>query len=272
MPRRSIDNLPLNKLIAACRRPTSWSYSKYRSHEECATKYALENVVRMCSSCGGTSGRDYKTRQCRDCGDTPPAVHAIDRGIEIHSKGEQYLKGNIRGVPDEFKKFSRELMALKRSEAKAEASWAISRDGEVVRWDDWNRAWLRVKVDAHFAERREEHVVIVDFKSGREKSRSDLTPQCEINVMLVPFLYSNVKEVHFEYWFTDHGSVVDFDYKRKDLPRLLTRWQERADKMLSDKVYAPNPSLKKCSKCPYRSSRQFTNGRPGPCDAWKKAT
>jgi hypothetical protein len=224
--------------------PRFWSLSRYNVWRECARKYVLQHVMKL----------------------PVPKHPAMLRGIDTHGKAEAYLKGEVRAVPKEVVAFKKELMKLKKLRATPEVSWTLTEDEKQCSPTDWNRAWLRAKIDAHhyFVEERE--ALVVDYKTGGLKVT---VPQMDLYAAMTPFFFPDVESILVELWFTDHDHIEPRTYDRREAKRLWERWRRRADVMLGDKTFLPSPGTA-CNYCPFKSSKKMQNGEFGPCHAWKK--
>jgi hypothetical protein len=235
----------LKKLMGRARWPTAWSHSRYASWKLCAFQYFLGYICKL----------------------PQPDVPAMERGSRIHKLAEEFLKGNISGMPDDLKKFGPELRRLQRLGVTPEQSWNITATGEPCEWNDWNRVWLRSKIDAHHYFEDEGELVIVDFKTGRHNV---VLSQMDLYAWIGPHFYQDAESVRVELWFTDHGETASEDYKIEDLKAIGDRWRGRADRLLTDRKMEPTPGWQ-CKRCAFRSDTKMLNGERGPCSAWKKA-
>lgn len=268
----------LKKMLIGKRIPGYWSVSAYEGHSECPARYALQRIINYCLNCGSTEGKEYVggAKRCKKCKAGPRSVPAIERGIAIHAQAEQYLLGRTKGLPDDLKLFRAEFATLVRKRAAPEANWTLTADGKTCKPTDWDRAWLRVKVDAHDYDHKARHLTIIDYKTGKEKPQEH---QAEVYSWVSPYYYTELKTVSVEFWWTNTGNVTNVPVRmvrgkeeptvwtRKDLTRLESEWRKKAKIMLSDTTFAATPGPQ-CRYCDFRSS-MIHNGGPGPCTAWK---
>ena len=220
---------------------TSWSNSKYGTWEKCPAAYKYARIDKI---------------------PQPPSPHA-DRGVFIHSKGEQFLKGNIRGVPPEFKKFSDELRAMKKYKAIPEQKWAFSKGWKPCDWENHSIIWLRGITDAHLYDEEERELVIVDFKTGRHYPSHK--GQGELYSVMGLAMYPDLLSCTIEFWYLDSGDFLTWTYDLAHVKRLKTKWTRRASLMLAEKKFAPTPSENSCKWCSFKASKG------GPCKKeWKE--
>ena len=225
--------------------PQFWSHSRYATWRDCAYKYLLKHVLKL----------------------PEEKSYAMERGIDIHSKFEQVLLGNIRGIPNELKLMKNEILNMKKLEAEPEVSWTLTKELTHTHPKDWNGAWLRAKVDVHFYFEDDEELLIVDLKTGRFKVAQS---QMDLYAAMAPFYYPDAKNIIVELWFSDHGEVHSEEYGVRKAKQLWKKWERRAADMLSDRKFIPSPGAA-CRYCPYKSSKKMPNGEFGPCKEWKKA-
>lgn len=196
-----------------------------------------------------------------------PDIPAMVRGNKIHKLAEGFLKGTVTGTPKELAKFMPELKRLKRLGVTPEQSWNLTSTMEPCEWNDWDRVWVRAKIDAHhyFEDTRE--LVIVDFKTGR---LNVVQAQMDLYAWMGPEFYPEVETITVELWFLDHGETETQEYTPQDLTIIGKRWRKRADQLLSDREMEATPGWQ-CKRCAFRSDVTMMNGKKGPCKAWKKA-
>jgi hypothetical protein len=198
----------------------------------------------------------------------PKDSPAMERGTRIHLLQEEYLKGNIQGVPNELRKIAGHLRNAKALEVKPEVSWTITEDLEVTHGTDWDRAWLRAKVDAHYLFEDDMHLSIVDLKTGKVRPN---VAQKELYAAISRVVMPKARKISAEMWYSDQGIIDDdTEFTAKEGNALLRKWTARGKKMLSDTSFDATPG-EACDRCAFRSDRVLKNGKPGPCDQWRLA-
>lgn len=220
-------------------RPYAWSLSALGQYEECPRKYEYSRILKI----------------------PEPKHPAAERGIEIHKKGESYLKGLIpeRTVPLEYVHFKYELKELRRLRAEPEAAWGVTRTWKAA--DFFGKTvWGRGKIDAHVVIDTTLH--LIDFKTGRRYPKHE--EQAEVYALFGAAYYPKVEKVAAEFWYLDesHNEPLKYEYTVKELKSFRTKWQKRADKMLTAKKFLPTPG-DHCKRCHYASFKG------GQCLAWK---
>lgn len=185
------------------------------------------------------------------------------RGTAIHKKGEIFLSSPKAKLPKEYKAFKDEMAAIKKLAAKPEYSYAITRKHEPCEGNDWDRVWLRSKVDASVLMTKELELDVIDFKTGRKYSSNK--DQAEVmTITLIPHI-KEVETIRVEFWYLDSGDTEEFVFPKKVWDVLRKKWRERADKMLKAKRFPTTPSNDACRFCPIRSDKG------GTCHEWHKA-
>lgn len=240
--------------------PNFWSYSRWASWRNCAHAYLLGKVMKICP---------------------PPQGKAAERGDMIHRMAQAFLEGKTRGLPTELDKFAEEFRKLKNLGAVAEGDWTLTEDLQKTHPKDWDRAWLRVKIDARLMMENVQLVkarkgkkplkvrtlVIVDYKTGQ--FRVDVA-QMEIYAATATH-YLEFDEVIVELWFLDQDKTEIRTWSWAEARALWTKWHERGHRMLADREFKPSPETERCKKCTYSSANTMTDGTKGPCVAWKQA-
>lgn len=236
------------------KRVKSWSYSSYSAWKTCSARFYYERLLKL---------------------PQPPNKYAL-RGIEIHAKGEMYLKGAITGVPDEFKNFAGEMRNLKKHGAAPEADWCVTRDWQPCGPTDWDVVWGRGKIDAHVE--FEGELVVVDFKSGRIR---DYRLQAETYAAISQPYYPEAEQVTVEFWYVDQPRNEEVPgvkgpynpevrtYTKNEVDALKKKWDRVLKPMFADTKFHPSPGYH-CRYCNFRSDRPMVDGSAGPCTAWKR--
>lgn len=217
---------------------TAWAVSTVQNFEKCPAAHKYKSILKM---------------------KEPPSA-AMARGIEIHRKGEYYLKGQIKGVPREYKDFEPEMKQLKKLRAEPEAQWGVTKKWAPSEFFA-NDVWGRGKVDAFLV--RDDTLHIIDFKTGRVYPTHEW--QADVYAAFGFALYPDVEHIEIEFWYVDQdGLIKPYQYIPSDLNAIRDDADERATKMLKAKTFLPTPGSH-CKYCSYRTDKG------GPCDAWKKA-
>lgn len=232
---------------------SAWSFSRWSLYEQCPLKLRLSVIDKI----------------------KEPSSPAMDRGTDIHKLAEEYLRGIKRTVPKELHLFSDEMKRLraivKRDPAtKIEETWAFRNNWVTTTWDDWDGAWLRVKLDlAHFEGNA---LIITDWKTGkfRQDSADEYQIQLELYALAALIIYADRPDLVVlpRLVYTDQGivypgdSTTARDYTPRDLPLLKKTWLARTKPMLRDKTFAPKPN-RFCGWCHYRNSNKANGG--GQC-------
>jgi hypothetical protein len=225
----------------------AWSYSRYYTYRDCPFKAKLTIL---------------------DGFKEPPNDYMI-RGIDLHKKGEDYLKDKTNKVPSEYKMFAKDLKKLKDLQADAEEQICVDKDWNLVEWNDWGKVWGRMKLDAKVIV-ADGRLKIVDFKSGKvnEDEHYELLDLYSIAGICS---YDGLTHITGEIWYLDLGHKLIREYtlkggfnveytesKKVFKVNLADWWMKTIKPMLSDKSFRPNPTYK-CKWCHFRKENK------GPC-------
>lgn len=221
--------------IKPVQRITSWSYSRWACYTECPAKAKYKFLDKL----------------------PEPGSPAMERGNVIHKLAENYVKGEIRAIPSELKLFKDEMRELKKKRASAEQTLTFTKDWMQCAWNDWDKAWLRIKVDAVLVNGT--IATVIDYKTG--KVRDNYEVQLSLYDLGVLLAYPKVKSVVSSLWFLDNGEIrplVPHQSLVKDIPLLKKKWLSRVKPMLNDTKFSPTPG-QACFFC------AFSRGKGGPC-------
>jgi hypothetical protein len=229
---------------------TSWSFSRYNDYRSCPAKAKYKHIQKL----------------------KEPPSPAMERGAQIHTLCEQYVKGMQPTLPPELKLFKPEFLQLKKMyKAKklpmiVEDNWAFDKDWGESTWNDWVNCWVRIKLDmARYTAPNILHVT--DYKTGKmnDFKIAEYEEQLELYA-LGALLMSAVEDVTVivDLWFLDFGvkypaAGEEKSYTRADLPRLLKSWNAKVKPMMVDTRFAPKPSANACKYCHYKKANN------GPC-------
>lgn len=231
---------------------TSWSFSRYNIYKQCPFKAKLLFIDKL----------------------KEPGSEAMDRGAEIHTLAEQYIKGKLARLPKELAEFKNEFTKLKKLYTRkvpammVEDTWAFTKDWDETTWDDWVGCWVRIKLDC--AHEEEEGVLIVtDWKTGkyREELIPDYMEQLELYALGALLMMPHIHSVNVRLAFLDVPKMhpepdEPLIFTQADLPKLKKLWEKRVKPMLADKKFAPRPN-DKCRWCHFRAGNKANGG--GQC-------
>lgn len=223
----------------------SWSFSRYNVHKECPLKAKFKFIDKL----------------------KEPGSPAMDRGNAIHTLAEDYAKGALKKLPPELKLFKEEFADLKKQKVKfIEEQWTFRQDWSHTAWNDWNGAWLRIKMDAAYINVEHNALVVIDHKTGKYNDRkfAEYEEQLELYGLAGLKQHPTVDVVSPRLWYLDHGIIhpnpeqLEIEYKRKDEKYLEKLWLSKVKPMLTDTTFKPKPGSA-CTYCHFKKN----NG--GPC-------
>jgi hypothetical protein len=226
---------------------TSWSYTRYSDYQRCPAYAKYKHLDKM----------------------KEPESPAMARGSAIHELAEKFSIGELKKLPAELRHFSEEFAVVKQQKNKlVEQQWAFTRSWEPARWDDWQNAWLRVKVDLALVT-PEGVLKIIDHKTGQIKPdrHEEYTEQTDLYVVsgmaahAAGMLPRRIEAVEAELWYLDAGVI--WPEKPNPIPvkeysKLQKKWERKVTPMLSDTRFAPRPG-NYCRWC------SFSKAKGGPC-------
>lgn len=225
---------------------TSFSYSRWADYKQCPLRAKLKHLDKI----------------------KEPGNKAMDRGTAIHQLAEDYVLRRLKRLPAELKLFAEEFKFLRSIKAPAEEQWTFDKKWGAVEWNDWNRAWLRIKVDAHFIE--DATVTVVDYKTGKiSPYRAEgYGEQLELTAAAAFQRLPQVEVVRTQLWYLDAGQIypedpADATYERaRDAKRIIKIWEQNGAKMLNATKFPAKPG-RSCQWCHYRASNTAAGG--GQC-------
>ena len=207
------------------RKITAWSYSALSQYEKCPRQYKYARIDKL----------------------PQPESHALERGNILHAKAEQFVKGNIKGMPKELSSFQNELKELKRLCADTELDLSFTQNWAPTHGKDWNGVWCRAYLDASIMER--DVGTVIDYKTGKIYPHHE--EQGNLYGLATFIHFPKIKIVDIEFWYFDQGGHVEsFSYNKKDLPAMKKDWKNRAAVLFRETKWAPKPG-NHCRWCPF---------------------
>lgn len=256
---------------------TSWSPTRLADYTQCPAMAKWKHLDKLCTECfkGRLSGGfDGIPTTCDTCGKVIEKPEALERGTRIGEAMEKYLIGKAPAMPLEVA--SDEARGVAAKVRKAVAAKTAKVEFQIVLNKDWKPvkmfakdAWLRAKIDAIVFDTKG-RARVIDWKTGgvdkaTEAPRVDPKYDDQLAVYSVAALsaFDTVSAATSALVFLDAYTdpVVERPsgtLARKDLAQRQQGWNKRLLPLLSDDVFAPNPTSK-CRWCP------FSGKQGGPC-------
>ncbi len=238
---------------SAPKKITAWSYSRYRDWKRCPFYAKCKHVDRM----------------------PEPGSPAMDRGGKVHKMAQDYVEAKRAPtkISEELACFEVEFKDLRKMKALCENEWAFTREWQPTGWFDTD-AWLRVKMDVHYVNTKQNRLYVTDHKTG--KVSDDFEEQEELYAIGGLLMYPTVDDVCVQFWYLDAGEISSTGvghgskdptaadkaaggiYTRDQLPALLKKWEKKVAPMLADTRFPPKANWA-CGRC------AFSKAKSGPC-------
>lgn len=242
----------------------SWSYSRYSTYEKCPAlaKYKFIEKRQEPGSTAMDRGSDIHLMAEHAVKGTAPPATEFKALAPAHANGtvELLKKGKL---PEELGNFTKEFAAARKTKGvETELMLAFTSQWDACDWRDWNRAWVRIKIDLLLPPTIKAPVVkVIDHKTGRP--RDDYDEQLELYAIGAFLRYPQAATADTRLWYLDQGLIAPDDpkegvFKRAELPKLIKLWEQRITPMLNDAVFAPRPGPQ-CRWC------AFSKAKSGPC-------
>lgn len=220
----------------------SWSYSRFTDYDQCPLRAKLKHLDKL----------------------PEPKNKYMERGAEIATAGEDYLKKKTNKLHPELKPVKEKFDRLRKiKNLVVEQQWGFDTKWNPVPWNDWNNCWLRVKMDVNFIRQEDNILLVIDNKTGKysDFKREVYDQQLEIYTAAGIAQYPHVAGIDASLLYTDHN--IEYPVEPKiilpaEAKALQVVWNKRVKKMFADRKFAPRPG-DHCRYCHFRKS----NG--GPC-------
>lgn len=211
----------------------SWSLSRLQCYEKCAAQYKFRYVELLPVGLPGP---------------------AAARGTLAHAAMENYIKGELKQLPDEisfYQQFLDNIIAHSDCELVPELKLAVDKEWKPADFD--GDYWWRGVLDLFL--KHPQIVIVYDWKTG--KVYDDHQDQREIYSLGI-FSHHDVDEVRAVHVYLDHKLNRETIYHRNMVPELREKWTGRVEKMLNDTDLIPSPGFY-CRYC------NFSRAKGGPC-------
>lgn len=221
----------------------AWSYSRFSDYDRCAALYGYKHVQKLAEEENA----------------------AMERGNIVHKTLAQYVRGDIplenpmstAPIPG-WTYFGNLLNELREMDPLVEQEWGFTNRWRATGWFS-NDTWFRSKLDVGLIY-EDNTAEVIDFKTG--KKRPEHKKQAELYAISLMCRYPQIESVSVRYWYLDVRERKDaetvYRFSKENAVSLLKLWTSRAEKMLADKILAPNPGAH-CGWCSYSKSKN------GPC-------
>ena len=189
----------------------AWSLSSLTQYEDCPEKFKFIKLDKLST------------------GDKSPA---LEFGIMVHNKLEQYLLGEIKGVPPELKKFEVELKKLLASGAVPEEELVMDKDWNAIEDGWWSKdAWWRGKTDVRLDN------YVIDLKTGKHYPNHE--DQAMLYSIAVFKYHPEYENIDVEFYYSKSGEVADYSYDRKDLDDMIESFKPRVKALYDEEWWLP---------------------------------
>lgn len=228
------------------KRFSSWSFTRWNDYMRCPAFAKYKHLDKVATNA--------------------QAHPAMSRGAELAKKSEDYFKKPRAKLPVEFMPLASTYRDIKaKGNLSVEQDWGFTRDWEPCAWNDWDRCFLRVKIDVAWVEqtRNADTLHIRDQKTGKHDERKYEEYQLQLDLYGVAGLsrMPTVDVVTTQLMYSDLGKLHPESpsmYKRVDLSKMQAAWEKRIRPLLNDTRFSPRPGAY-CRWC------DFAKAKGGPC-------
>lgn len=218
----------------------NWSFSRLMQYETCPFRVKLKVID-------------------REPEPAPEPNSPLERGNREHKRYELYVQGQAdalddaeaRNLPFHRPNFDKLVELHDAGMVRVEDNWKFD--------DSWNLLpadsrdyWLYAKADCVVLDEDNNLAIVIDYKTGKSAYKMlEHTQQLQFYSGLGALIYEFADKFVNENWYTDEATIRQFESTREDALRIVGRFEKRADRMLNDKVFRPNPNIHNCRYCPY---------------------
>jgi len=241
---------------------TSWSFTRWNDWQKCPAFACYRHLKKV-----KTEAMLAREKGLAD-GTVEPGP--MERGADIAKKAEDFLKGKVKAVPMPLMPVAQVYRDLrKRGNLSVEDNWGFDKDWIPCSPTDWNKCWLRVKIDVAYMQEGTKKAPgdifhMKDNKTGKYDERKVEEYKCQLELYGVAGLsrMPTVTSVTAQLVYSDLGILYPADapivFPREQLEGLRKIWTNRVRPMFADRRFSPRPGYY-CRYC------EFSKTKGGPC-------
>lgn len=216
----------------------SWSFSRLNDFRSCPYKYYMVHVAKAIGDANANNVR----------------------GEDYHKEFELYVARG-KPLPANLKRYQPVLDRLKRQpgQQSVEVSLTLDTNYQSCAWNDWDRAWVRSKVDWQLI--NGVRAWQVDYKFGKpKKDQDDLGGQNALNAVLLMHTHPQIENVTTNYYYALHDRWEPGFVRREDIPTVWNKFLPDVNKLAQAKQQDnwPKTPSPLCGWCPVQTCHHNT--------------
>jgi len=220
---------------------SAWSHSRLSVFESCKFRAKLQCIDRIPEPDRGPPPRNLKE-------------WPNDRGARIHDEAEQFVRGQspfARELEPFRTEFDKLVELFKAGKVLMEDMWCFDNAWQVCGPRQFDRIWVRIKLDALVFLTPSE-AIAVDYKTGKRYGNEvKHAEQMQLYALGTFLRYPKLERVTTELWYTDLDELADLSFTRQQSLRFLKNFNKRGINMTQCRQFPPNPNAHSCKWCPY---------------------
>lgn len=212
--------------------PTTWSFSRWQTHQQCPLKYKLQFVEKV----------PFKQSP------------AMARGDKVHKGIAAFLSGAAPAMPAEVDKPFHQQLILEIKDnhpnCMVEQQWGFSKRWQPTGWMS-REVWLRGIADVAVVY-GDGSTEVLDWKTGKKYASNDDQMELFALTVMAKF-HEDASRVTTRLVYLDADAEEFAEFDRKNFGALREKWTARAERMLSDREFFARPN-DKCRRCDFSRS------------------
>jgi len=225
----------------------NWSFSTLTKYETCPFQVKLSKIDKLPEP-------------------ERPADNPLERGNREHKILEDYVSGlgglaaSTARALSKFKPILEHAQQLYAQQlATTEQDWWFDSDWfDISQLDvdkrsrDRSNIWLWAKLDLNVTDTTNRHVITCDYKTGKSGYKAvEHVQQIQLYAAIAALRFEWADKITGELWYIDEGWIRSVEYTRDQALAYVGRFQQRADRLMTEKLWRPNPNTHNCRYCPY---------------------
>lgn len=241
---------------------TAWSFSRWNDWYQCPARARYKHLDKIITEEMAKKAADMRAGVIEE--------GPMERGAGIAKKAENYLTKKTSKLPIELMSLASTYRDIRKIEGLGvELGVGFTREWKPCSPTDWDRCWLRVKMDISWVETTKigkaynDVLHIRDNKTGRlrDDKAEEYMLQLDLYGTAGLALMPTVSSATAQLLYSDIGQIYPETptvFPREKLESMQREWERRVRPMFADRRFAPRPGYY-CRWC------DFSKAKGGPC-------
>lgn len=238
------------------------SNSRLELYESCPHFFKLQNLDKVPAEKSpalllGIAAHEFfasYVKHCVDSGQSSDLAWVEENGPRFVSQAPGEMQPDAEQIID---RFCRSYAVSPAGNLGTELEAAFSKTWEPTEWRDWDRTYMRFKMDRVYMEGEGEdrRIVVEDFKTDRQidaRQKVETSPQLRRYAFAASLLWPDEarRGITVRLQYARYGVVREAIVEPEQFPAIRSEIERKMEKLNSERDWAPTPGPH-CGYCPY---------------------